>query len=98
MGRVGDISLLMQTIHGVPIDRFPCQAFIVQGKPEDGENRVFYLLLIEFHGLLLSLQTKASRVLPGRTAEDGYPQIDWAMLNFRFLEFASHRACRGELE
>jgi hypothetical protein len=33
--RIGDVSLLVQTIHGVPVEALPHPAFIVKAAPDD---------------------------------------------------------------
>ena len=50
-GRIGDVSLLVQTVHRVLVDRLPRPAFLVQSEPKTGEHSFIHFVQVEFHGL-----------------------------------------------
>src|SRR5947209_2467615 len=47
--RVGDVALIMESIHGIPIEFFPCMPLLMKSKAKQGKNRLINLLGIEVH-------------------------------------------------
>src|SRR2546425_9606321 len=66
-GRIGDVSLLVQTVHRVLVDRLPRPAFLVQSEPKTGEHSFIHFVQVEFHGLDL---------VPGCVDQPGFARPD----------------------